>query len=241
MPNRHGVAYATEAGRRYEAYIHSKAWAKRRQQYWKQYGRSCKVSACEAITGLHVHHHTYDRLGQELMTDLVGLCEKHHMEVHDLHEKDGSISLTKATEMVTGLDLRRATKAKKAKKDDKSGLSPLAVKHQRSTPKKSILACCPCETCTKRRHPAWQQKKSPKGWKPSVVGKKPGPFDSDYSNPKTDLKRVQKPLRRVLKGQKRADERQQVIASRTRTKRRHEESVEIAGRIAAVREAAAKN
>jgi 5-methylcytosine-specific restriction endonuclease McrA len=34
---------------------------------------------------LHVHHITYDRLGNEAMADLRGLCAKCHKEVHQLH------------------------------------------------------------------------------------------------------------------------------------------------------------
>lgn len=33
---------------------------------------------CEATTGLEIHHLTYERLGRELLSDLMAVCKRHH-------------------------------------------------------------------------------------------------------------------------------------------------------------------
>ncbi len=97
--------YTTPQGKAYADYIQSKAWAKKRAQYWSKAGRSCKKVGCGTSRDLHVHHHTYDRLGEELMSDLVGLCHSHHDEVHNFHKKNRHLSLTEATERIVGIKL----------------------------------------------------------------------------------------------------------------------------------------
>lgn len=99
----------------YSTYIHSPEWAAKREKFWNLNGRACQVPGCAALV-LHVHHHTYRRLGTELMSDLVGLCQIHHKQVHAHYEEDrkdlrerarreGKPALTLATEDVTGLTL----------------------------------------------------------------------------------------------------------------------------------------
>lgn len=149
MPNRTGQAYSTPQGQAYDRYINSSAWAKKRQQYWTKYGYSCKAVGCDVVTGLHVHHHTYERLGKEWLTDLIGLCEEHHHAVHDLYDRERpKVSLRRATEVVTGVSL--AAKKKEAKKEPKKrvkrSLSALAEAHKIQPPKRA----CGCPTCKSR-------------------------------------------------------------------------------------------
>lgn len=93
----------------YEEYINSAAWAKKKSQYWKLRGRSCKAIGCDSTSDLEVHHHTYDRLGNESLFDLVGVCRKHRQAIHELHDSDTHFkSLTSCTEEVTGLNLRNS-------------------------------------------------------------------------------------------------------------------------------------
>lgn len=103
-----GKKYYNVQGQRYAKYMNSPEWAKKRAEYWAFYGYSCKAKDCEATKDLHVHHHTYDRLGNERLSDLVGLCVPHHDAVHAHH---GSTrrreSLTRSTEIVTGLRLQK--------------------------------------------------------------------------------------------------------------------------------------
>lgn len=93
--------YTTPQGKAYEAYINSDAWAKKRLEYWRRAGYSCKAKGCGASQNLHVHHHTYERLGNERMSDLIGLCHAHHDQVHDFHKQNRGMTLTEATSRVT--------------------------------------------------------------------------------------------------------------------------------------------
>lgn len=117
------------AGVNYEKYISSLKWMRRKAGYYQVHPKRCQVEGCEVEEDVHLHHHTYDRLGREWDEDLVPLCEPHHLEVHELHRSIKSLSLTKATERVMGHKLphhvgapgsgqlrrRRSPKAKKRK------------------------------------------------------------------------------------------------------------------------------
>lgn len=78
---------SVEHSARYRTYIGSPAWARKRVQYFVAYGKKCQ--ACTATTGLQVHHVSYDRLGDEPLGDLVGLCETCHQLVHTYHDRVG--------------------------------------------------------------------------------------------------------------------------------------------------------
>lgn len=102
-------------GTDYPRHLASPVWAATRERYYAKYGTECQVPGCPREAG-NLHHHTYIRLGAERLTDLVGLCRPHHMEVHAFHKKwradlieaakaTGKRTLTLATEQVTGLKL----------------------------------------------------------------------------------------------------------------------------------------
>ena len=66
----------------YNNYLHSKAWAETRQKFFKQVGRLCICG--EQAT--QVHHKTYKNIGKEnLLTELVGLCDNCHRKVPQLN------------------------------------------------------------------------------------------------------------------------------------------------------------
>jgi 5-methylcytosine-specific restriction endonuclease McrA len=72
----------------YQKYIKSERWKAKCKLFWEVNGRWCR--GCRTTRGaLHVHHITYDRLGNEALSDLRGLCSKCHKEVHELHWKMG--------------------------------------------------------------------------------------------------------------------------------------------------------
>ena len=80
----------------YSLFIVSAEWRQIRVRFWAKQGRFC--AACGSTENLHVHHKTYERLGgNELLTDLVGLCASCHGDVHDLHRAEGG-SLQALTE-----------------------------------------------------------------------------------------------------------------------------------------------
>ena len=69
----------SEMRRRYEAYINSAKWRRRRQRAIERAGYRCEkcgVSAQEER--LEVHHLTYERLGSERDEDLSVLCHACH-------------------------------------------------------------------------------------------------------------------------------------------------------------------
>lgn len=84
----------------YLAYMNSSKWKRKKQVYWKKYGRSCK--RCGVTKNLHLHHRTYERFTKELMVDLVGLCASCHDLVHSYHRDNDNISLSQCTEIVIG-------------------------------------------------------------------------------------------------------------------------------------------
>lgn len=60
----------------YAEYLQTPAWRERRAERLRFAGHRCEV--CNAGGRLEVHHRTYERLGRELMTDLVALCRECH-------------------------------------------------------------------------------------------------------------------------------------------------------------------
>lgn len=76
----------------YHSYITSSKWFQVRNKVFKLQGKQCKK--CESKKKLHVHHKTYERLGNEsIETDLVVLCKKCHDTYHTIH-KHTSIETT---------------------------------------------------------------------------------------------------------------------------------------------------
>lgn len=86
--------YENDFTRTYDQYICSTKWARRKIAYYNKHQRACR--ACGATQGIHLHHHTYKRLGNEHDDDLVPLCEPHHVLVHRRHRELGG-SLTTVT------------------------------------------------------------------------------------------------------------------------------------------------
>ena len=222
MPKADGTPYTTDQGKRYEAYIASKEWAAKRREYWQQYGRTCKVVDCGSTSDLEVHHHTYARLGDELLTDLVGVCRAHHEEIHAQHTAlDRQVSLTIVTERVTGLHLRSATRAKKARKSAKKPVSMLQLerKHRNGPPK----TACKCRSC---RPPQ------------ETAGKQVGILDTTGRRER-ERQLTPKQRKKVQKarggGSKKQQERQEVMTRRAATIKAHQQAQEVARRIAASR------
>jgi hypothetical protein len=65
----------------YEDYIKSDLWRARRHRFLQERERACEI--CEATEGpMILHHLFYDRLGAELDSDLVMVCNGCHNLVH---------------------------------------------------------------------------------------------------------------------------------------------------------------
>lgn len=60
----------------YQQYLQSPQWEEKRNKKLQDYGHRCQL--CNSVHSLHVHHRTYERLGNEDMNDLTVLCSICH-------------------------------------------------------------------------------------------------------------------------------------------------------------------
>jgi hypothetical protein len=71
----------------YEKYLITGWWKMRRRQELKAAGFHCS-NCMECNRKLHVHHKTYERLGEELSEDLAVLCDVCHGAIHGITVPD---------------------------------------------------------------------------------------------------------------------------------------------------------
>lgn len=64
----------------YHQYLRSEAWQEKRRDAIRRAGGRC--SDCLATGKLHIHHLTYDRVGNELPGDLIACCPWCHHVRH---------------------------------------------------------------------------------------------------------------------------------------------------------------
>jgi len=70
----------------YKHYLRSSAWAGVKARHRQEYGERCGL--CDVDEGLlPLHHMTYERVGRELLSDLVLLCGSCHQTVHVLEAR----------------------------------------------------------------------------------------------------------------------------------------------------------
>jgi hypothetical protein len=66
----------------YEAAMRSSGWRRRRRAVLARQGGRCAVPGCSA-RAVDVHHaEGYARLGHERLDELLGVCERHHRQLH---------------------------------------------------------------------------------------------------------------------------------------------------------------
>lgn len=70
---------------RYSEYLQSKEWNKLKAKVINRANGTCE--GCDTKSILEVHHLTYDRVGMELMTDLVAFCPNCHRKAHGITVK----------------------------------------------------------------------------------------------------------------------------------------------------------
>lgn len=66
----------------YSEYIQSVEWKRKRKWFLAFWNNRC--SLCYEQGGLDVHHRTYERLGNELLSDCVVLCKSCHERHHKI-------------------------------------------------------------------------------------------------------------------------------------------------------------
>lgn len=69
--------------RSYKIYIKSVFWEKRKNDWYRKYGKSCK--ACLHTKYINLHHMFYKNYGNESDDHLVALCLDCHAEFHELY------------------------------------------------------------------------------------------------------------------------------------------------------------
>jgi hypothetical protein len=60
----------------YDMYLQTRHWSRMTNQSHVFWGSRCAL--CNSFTSLQGHHRTYDRVGYELFTDVVSLCDECH-------------------------------------------------------------------------------------------------------------------------------------------------------------------
>lgn len=66
----------------YQAYLLTDEWKERRDEVLTWALHRCQV--CNSGPPLHVHHRTYERVGDEDMSDLTVLCQECHERFHKM-------------------------------------------------------------------------------------------------------------------------------------------------------------
>jgi hypothetical protein len=72
----------------YYEYINSPAWSAKRTSFLAsghKRSRYCYTCRRPWQKGWHIHHLTYERLGEENFNDLTVICPICHEKIHDLH------------------------------------------------------------------------------------------------------------------------------------------------------------
>lgn len=64
----------------YDAYLRSPAWSRLREQVLARDGHLCQ--GCRESRATQAHHLTYERVGAELLFDLIALCDRCHERCH---------------------------------------------------------------------------------------------------------------------------------------------------------------
>lgn len=65
---------------RYNAYLQSPEWARRRQLVFDRAAGLCE--GCRLGPPIQVHHRSYEHVGNEFLFELVALCESCHQKAH---------------------------------------------------------------------------------------------------------------------------------------------------------------
>lgn len=72
----------------YDAFIASPLWRAKRDEYWSDPDtlKDCSVCGSDG-PGLALHHRTYERVGDERLSDLTPVCPACHTMVHALDQR----------------------------------------------------------------------------------------------------------------------------------------------------------
>jgi len=86
---------------KYRPYIKSWSWKKRRWAFFSIYDYECGMCG-EEDKSMHLHHTTYENIGNEQESELIPLCGFCHWKVHWTFQTKQADSLFEATLMYLG-------------------------------------------------------------------------------------------------------------------------------------------
>lgn len=72
----------------YKSYMNSAMWRLKREEVLRRAEYSCEMCGVNEQWGLHVHHLTYERFGNEKLEDLRVLCPECHRQAHFSGKRD---------------------------------------------------------------------------------------------------------------------------------------------------------
>ena len=75
-------AFVKDYKENYKQYLETSHWQDVRKDKLKEAKYRCQLCG-NTNTELHVHHNTYERIGNEEMSDLIVLCEDCHKKFHN--------------------------------------------------------------------------------------------------------------------------------------------------------------
>ena len=70
----------------YKEYLQTQLWQTTRKRALRNADFSCQI--CKSIEGLEVHHNTYERLGRELNSDMLVVCNGRALSLRGLSARD---------------------------------------------------------------------------------------------------------------------------------------------------------
>lgn len=77
----HGQATKENWKKNYDDYINSEPWKLKSNKAKERAGYRCQ--GCNTPDNIQTHHRIYERLGDELDSDLTVLCDECHSKIHD--------------------------------------------------------------------------------------------------------------------------------------------------------------
>lgn len=95
--------------RRYKEYLDSPEWFEVKKRVWdrvrREHGGSLVCERCGAPGRGECHHRTYDRLGNECLSDLLHVCPECHAFLHLRQQTDpaGSYSFEELQALIDSL------------------------------------------------------------------------------------------------------------------------------------------
>lgn len=90
----------------YASYLRSPHWVSFRARWYRRMGKP-PCSRCHKPAALELHHRTYNRLGYERVSDVVGLCRSCHAKTHTFSKAKRSHSLQTAHRASRSISVRK--------------------------------------------------------------------------------------------------------------------------------------